>query len=242
MPQPPPLQLNQLTLPDEQSARVDTLTYARRSGELANLLLSEDSLATPIFIWACSVFDPSWLDPKDPWDVATVRMELADHLGVDRGKVPHDAVNRLMAARDIVTTNRFYESVHAFVALTNVLAGDTPDADLSSVTPEECAWAVTEARFLHPPDSGYGFEVKSFLRHLLEHEGYQITPRSMMQAVGDLNTNMPGSSALTLVRHVDQKVQQLLLDLRAQLEKLPLRDVSIEPVLEKVKTAILGLQ
>lgn len=238
----PPLQLDQIPTLNEGSARVDSLQYARRSGELADLLLGEDALATPIFLWACSTFDPEWLDPKDPWDVATVRMELADTLGIERDKVPHDAVNRLLAARDIVTTNRFYESVHSFVALTNVLAGDTPDADLSSVTPEECAWSVTESRFLHPPDNGYGFEVKSFIKNLLQHEGYQITPRSLTPAVGDFNTTTPGSSALTLVKHVDQKVAALLMDLKSQLEILPVRNLTVEPVLEKVRFALRQLQ
>lgn len=86
------------------------------------------------------------------WDPMTVHHEVQDDFGVT---LPGPLLDRLMAAVAVATTDRFRTSLPDFVALCNVLSGDSFDpTEFDPADAAECAWGVTEALLLDPPDDG----------------------------------------------------------------------------------------
>lgn len=117
----------------------------------------------------------------DPWDPYTLELEYHSTCGV---QLSPTALDRLMAAISIVTSDDFFQSAARFVPLANVLSGDDFDPQVFDMAdPEESSWAVVEALMLHPPDqdkdagSVFSEEVKGYLGLMLREYGYMTPPR-----------------------------------------------------------------
>ena len=229
-PQAPPLMT--LVPPFDQFGRRDAV-YDRGAGtNLKDLLLGEDSFATVLFLWASDHWDADWLD----WGFEAIHLELATEWGVDPEDLSSGPADRLLAAREIVTTNRFLHSERSFVALANVLSGDTPDSDLSSLSVAEAAWAVTEAAILHPVE-GWGEDVKVAVGRLLDDEDYPLVPRALRPLAGDRRNPHGGELAAAKSDEVDRTVAHLLTDLSRDVARLPLRSGDPATVLREINAA-----
>jgi hypothetical protein len=219
------------------------------------LLEDRDTFATVLFILALDTFGPECLhDPDDPdrgpWHATTFNSMIEQHFGV---KLPKCNLDKIMAACTIVTTDLFFKNVDRFIVLANVLAGD--EFDPSTFEPAdsvECAWAITEALLLDPPDADdpepFGDDVRRYIGFVLRDEGYITPPDVLKIAIGnDLASKVRYDFAddpemfsgiyatqQEKTQEVESTLRACLLDLREQLTALHLRDGTTAEVIKRL--------
>jgi len=112
------------------------------------------------------------------WDPATIVLELEEEFDI---KLPQLAMDKLLTAIQILTTDRFFKSLPDFVAFCNVLGGDTFDPrTFDPADAEEVAWGITEAMLISPPDESdpepFTDEIRAYIGAVLDQEGILNAP------------------------------------------------------------------
>ena len=112
------------------------------------------------------------------WDPTTITLEVEEEFDVD---LPQLSFDKLMAAIQIMTTDRFYRSLPDFIAFCNVLGGDTYDPNTwDPADAEEVAWGITEALLLYPPEESqsepFTDEIRAYIGAVLDSEGLVNPP------------------------------------------------------------------
>lgn len=151
----------------------------------AGVVTSTDVYATTMLVWAMDRIGPEVV--TGDWHPSTVREECNDALG---RPVPQHSFDRLMAAITILTTDSFGTSVPDFINLCNVLSGSPFDPGVfDPADPDECAWGVTEAIMLSPPEPGESLlspEVEAYVVETLKAYGYLTAPAALSDVDGQL--------------------------------------------------------
>jgi hypothetical protein len=116
------------------------------------------------------------------WDPTTISMEIEDEFDVD---LPQLALDKLMVAIQILTTDRFYKSLPDFISFCNVLSGDPYRPDMwDPADAEEVAWGVTEALLIYPPEDDdaepFTDEIRAYIGAVLDSEGL-INPPDILR-------------------------------------------------------------
>jgi hypothetical protein len=131
------------------------------------------------------LFHDEYYDPKDPpgsncytWHPATILLEVRDDFGVE---LPRPSFDRLMAGIHLVTSDAFYKNLPTFIEVANVLSGGLYDPttwDPADAT--ECAWGITEALLLGPPDDEdeepFADPIRAYVGAVLDREGILDPP------------------------------------------------------------------
>lgn len=214
-------------------------------------------LATPLFIL--------WLDtyvlPEDDeernevlnWDPETVLLELEEDHHV---KVPQANLDKILAAREVFTSDRFFKDLRDFVDLCNVLSGDTFDpTSLDPADAVECAWGITEAMLLNPPDDDenpFADEIVGYVGMVCREEGI-LSPPDVLR-IGDLKDRTAeilsawadDAETVAEVKRVaaartadlTQTVRERLTLLVRQIEALPLVHGDASRLVEKMVRAV----
>jgi len=106
----------------------------------------------------------------------TIRVESEEDFGI---QWPQANFDRLMAGVALVVTDNFYNNLPDFIELCNILSGSpaTPGV-FYPADAAECAWGVTEALLLSPPDGEEAFtdEIRSYIGKVVEMEGIMSPP------------------------------------------------------------------
>lgn len=168
-------------------------TTAGNPIEAAKALLQDrDTYATVLFVLAVDAFGPECLfDPDDPgrgpWHASTFRSMIEQRFGV---KLPKCNLDKIMAAATICTTDLFFTNLDRFIVLANILAGDEFDpSEFEPADPVECAWAITEALLLDPPDEEnpepFSDDVRRYIGFVLKEDGFVTPPDVLRIAIGD---------------------------------------------------------
>lgn len=137
----------------------------------------DDAMGLPLLTMTLAHFGPEVLS----WAPATIAMEIKSEFGVDCHPIAFD---RLMAAIQVYTSNAFYVSLPDFCKLCLCFAGEPndyfPDAG-------DCAWGVTEAMLISPPDSDQPFtdEIRAYIGEVLNQEGILNPPDVLRIALRD---------------------------------------------------------
>ncbi len=136
--------------------------------------LSDQSYATTLVICFIDTYGTEGLD----WDPMTIRKEIEEDFSV---KISNTAFNKLMAGINIVTTDQFYSSLPDFIDLCNILDGDILDPKLfDPADPSECAWGITEALFMSPPDEGdenpFSQDIVGYIAEVCKSHGINNPP------------------------------------------------------------------
>lgn len=157
----------------------------------AATVLSPEAFGTTLLVWALDRLGPHLInpaDPDDPPDPAVIRAECEEALG---RPLPNASFDRLMAAREVTTSDAFRTSVPDFSELCNVLCGAPFDpTTFEPPEPVEIGWAVTEAALLDSPDPGETYlspEVVGFIAHTLKGHGFLTAPTCLSAAAGELS-------------------------------------------------------
>lgn len=225
------------------------------------LLSDPDTFATTMLVIAVETWGMDCLqDDEDrergPWHASTFRSMLEQHYGV---KLPKCNLDKLMAAITIVTTDLFFKNADRFIVLANILSGDEFDPNQFEIADSvECAWAVTEALLLDPPDHDnpepFSDDVRRYIGFVLKDEGYVTPPDVLKIAIGedlaskvryDFTDDPEMFSGIHSVQQgkkqdVETVLRESLLELKNQLTALPLREGSTDEF-EKRIDALLKL-
>lgn len=142
-------------------------------------LRSPEAFATPLLLLVLDRLGPECLG----WHPETLRMEIRDEFGVEPSEGNFD---RIMTAIAVVTTDVFFKNLPRFIHLANVLAGGEfqPDS-FEPADASECAWAVTEALILDPPEEKDPFsdDIRRYLGIVLRNEGIISPPDILRLAI-----------------------------------------------------------
>jgi hypothetical protein len=125
------------------------------------------------------------------WDPATVVMEVEEEFDVD---MPQCAIDKLMAAINILTSDSFYTNLPDFVMLCNVLSGDTYRPDMfDPADSAEVAWGLTEGLLISPPDDQenepFSDEIRAYIGAVLDTEGIINAPDILQIALRQANVS-----------------------------------------------------
>lgn len=219
-----------------------------------------DMLATPLFVL--------WLDnyvvgeePEEQkrvmeWDPETIRLEIEDDFQV---KVPQPVLDKIYTAREIVTTDRFFRVLADFIDFCNILSG-TATFDPTVFDPadaSECAWGITEALILSPPeedemDNLFSEEIVAYVAHVIDDEG-MIRPPDVLR-IGNLKDRVEKISGawsddpemynaiwdrdIAKTDDINRMIRERLRLLVNQLEGLPLVRGKTDNVVEKLLRVI----
>lgn len=215
---------------------------------LRQILTGEDTFATTMLVWTIEQFGLESLQ----WHPLTLRMELEE---TNNLRLPKANFDKLMAAITIVTTDYFFKDVSRFVQLANILSGDDfqPD-EFDPADSAECAWAVTEALLLSPPDEEdpepFSDDVRRYLGIVLKEEGYVTPPDVLRLAIGadfteqvryDFTDDPEMFQAIHEVQQdktkdVENLIRANLSGLLGQLQALPLREGSTTELVTRLRS------
>jgi len=123
------------------------------------------------------------------WDPETIQMEIAENFGVT---LPKSNFNKLMAAVEIVTTDRFYRSLDDFIRLCNALYNGTVNIEeFDPADAGEISWGITEALLLWPPDQAdenpFDEKILGYIGQATHDEGIMMPPDVLRLGLGDVN-------------------------------------------------------
>ena len=112
------------------------------------------------------------------WDPATMALEIEEEFDVD---LPQLALDKLIVAIQILTTDRFFKRLPDFIAFCNVLDGDPFQPDtFDPADAEEVAWGITEALLISPPEDNdpepLTNEIRAYIGSVLDGEGILNPP------------------------------------------------------------------
>lgn len=144
-----------------------------------SLFLKADATASPLFIaWLdMAVSDKDDINDVLDWDPETVSQELHDEFKV---AIPRINFHKIMACKELVRTDHFYKHLPSFISLCNVLSGTTLNTEeFDPADSEECAWGITEALLLCPPediDNAFSDDIVDYVSKVLSSEGYLTAP------------------------------------------------------------------
>lgn len=139
---------------------------------------SRDTFATVLLTVFLDRFGTEALE----WDPATIALELEDEFDI---KLPQLALDKLLVAIQILTTDRFFKSLPDFIDFCNVLGGAQYRPDMwDPADAEEVAWGVTEALLISPPDESdqepFADEIRAYIGAVLDSEGL-INPPDILR-------------------------------------------------------------
>jgi hypothetical protein len=112
------------------------------------------------------------------WDPATITLEIEEEFDVDLSRL---ALDKLMVAIHLLTTDRFFKSLPDFIAFCGVLNGDFyQPTTFDPADAEDVAWGVTEAMLIAPPDETdpepFTNEIRAYIGSVLDSEGLINAP------------------------------------------------------------------
>jgi hypothetical protein len=118
------------------------------------------------------------------WTPQTIFQELWDDFGVD---LPDQNRDQLVVGINLLTSDDFYQRLPYFIQACNVLAGSELSDAFDKADAQECAWGITEASLLVPPDNArepFAPAIQQYLRHVLEEAGLRRLPPTFAELVG----------------------------------------------------------
>lgn len=151
------------------------------STPIRNLLANPETYTTPLLAIVLETFGTEALE----WTPETIFLELKDHFQVD---LPKQNKDQITIGCSLLLSDDFYRRLSKFIPICNVLSGSelTPYFDKAGAA--ECAWGVTEAALLAPPDdpqNAFDPEICYYLGSVLKEEGIKQPPRVLQMALSD---------------------------------------------------------
>lgn len=112
------------------------------------------------------------------WTPEMLRTETEQDFGFSWDDTLFD---RLMAGIVLLVTDRFYKSLPDFVELCNILAGEAMQPGVfAPADVSECAWGITEALLLAPPEEDdpepFTEDIRGYVGEMLKLEGILSPP------------------------------------------------------------------
>lgn len=205
---------------------------------------NDDAYATSLV----TVFIDTYTSEALAWHPSAIKQQIEEDFP---GTVSRLCFDRLMAGITLLTTNYFYRRVSVFIEVCNVLSGDTFDpTEFDPADSAECAWGITEAMLIHPPDEPEPFssEIRAYIGAVLNSEGFVSAPdvlrigthANLRENVGEVFTDDPSMFAAIYQTQngkkaeIESLLRSNLNDLMDQLRNLRLENGNVENVLRRI--------
>jgi hypothetical protein len=125
------------------------------------------------------------------WDPATIVLEVEEEFSVD---LPQAAIDKLITAINILTSDAFYNNLPDFIVFCNILSGDTYRPDMfDPADSAEVAWGITEALLIAPPEDSstgpFSDEIRGYIGAVLDSEGIINAPDVLQIAIRRANVS-----------------------------------------------------
>lgn len=121
------------------------------------------------------------------WAPQSIRHQLSDDFGA---RISDATIGRIMAGIHLITSDEFYHNLPTFNDLCVVLAGEPHRIDMFvPASAAACAWGITEALLLSPPDQNdkepFDDEIRAYISKALHDEGILTAPDILRIALHD---------------------------------------------------------
>jgi len=219
---------------EKEASTPNSAMVAQRA--LGVLLRQQSSYGSVLFLGLCDIWGPEWLD----YEPKTVQLELRDTFGFD---IDPDQFDKIMAARQVVTTDFCFKELPAFITCINALSGDGCDTPFAQpIEPGDLAWSVLEMVLLYPPNGNEQFseEIIGFMEETLRWQGIQGVPQALIQFLPEATWdetlgNDPDGMELVMGRlaEINEEVVSNMRAWRFQLSRLRLVNGSVKGLLER---------
>jgi len=184
------------------------------------------------------------------WHPMTVRHEILDEFHV---LPPKHNLDKIYTGMGLLASNDFYRRLPVFIQYCNILGGGQFNpARLDLADADECAWGISEAVLLAPPDDTdepFSEEICYYVGGVLDEEGIRNPPDvlrigkwDIKPSYGELSMQDPmmfqmeheaqteeGEQIKTMLR---QRLDQLL----REVSSLPLENGNTSDLLEKMQS------
>jgi len=211
---------------------------------------SQTLLTTPAVI---GILDLYGLEAME-WLPETLRLEIQDDFQVP---LRDPLLSRVLTGFDLLTSDDFYKRLPDFVMHCNIMSGDSFNPTLwNPADAGECAWGITEALLLSPPedDEPFSEEIRAYVGSVLDAEGIVTAPDVLRIAVRsspdfDLglfadDPEMAGAIA-SMENSKTEDINQLILagikTIAEQLQRLPLQNGKADNILQKMQQMFMTL-
>lgn len=217
-----------------------------RQQRLRDLLTSDDSFATTLLVVLIDTYGTEALE----WSPETILMELKDDFAIQ--DFPQDNFDRMMAAIQVVTSDDFFKRLPSFIFLCNIFSGTNPD-QFDPADAKECAWGMTEALLLSPPEDENPFseEIRHYIGQVVDQEGIRTPPDLLRLGIRSTTSGQADFSDMSLeepsmfaaefqmqagkAKEIKQMVQANMTELFDQLESLPLKNGDTQKLLQRLR-------
>ncbi|MFA5573395.1 MAG: hypothetical protein WDA42_09850 [Candidatus Bathyarchaeia archaeon] len=159
------------------------------------VITDENSSGSVLFLLVYNVLSQDMIKNKqDPlemvnWDPDTFHDEIKEAFRIE---MPESNFNKMMAARELVASNTFWQSLPDFIMLCNALDSGTFDTRVfDAATMDEISWAVVEATLMWPPEQSsreeFADEIVAYIREVAAAEGLSKIPAVLKFAIPEDN-------------------------------------------------------
>lgn len=217
-----------------------------RQKTLRDRLFNDDTFTTVLLTIIVDTYGTEALS----WAPQTLLMELEDDFNV---RIPRLNVDKIVTGVNLLTSDDFFTRPPRFVQMCNVLAGSEMSRAFDKADAMECAWAMTEALLLVPPEDDEPFheEIRYYLGRVVDEEGIKEPPdllrlaiRSTPSGEADYSGMSLGDPMMFSVEHeiqadrskeIKEMLNRELQDLFDQLEGLPLQNGNTTGLLKRIQ-------
>ena len=217
----------------------------------ASLLTDDDSYGTTLLAIVMDHYGTEALQ----WAPETLKMQLEEDFAIE---VPESNFNRLMAAISVVTSDDFYRRLPRFIQICNALADANVSPDVfDPADSKECAWGLTEALMLSPPDprvdDPFTEEIRYYIGAILDNEGIRNPPDLLKLGIRSPQGEEEEPDTLSMTdpdifkfeydqqlgksQEISQMVKANLNEMFAQLSSLQLENGNTDKLAQKISKA-----
>lgn len=221
---------------------------------LRDLLDNTETYATVLMAIVLSEYGTEALE----WAPETLFMELVDDFKTNLPRLNKD---KLVIGFTLLTSDDFYRRVSRFIQICNVLSGSAMSTDFDKADAMECAWGITEALLLSPPEEDeeepFSEEIRHYIGQILDSEGIQNPPDVLRLAISDrqqssndLEETIPTDDPMMFAQaygvradrnaQITEMLHENIRELLDQLELLPAVQSGGGNTLQRMRKALRG--
>ena len=235
--------------PTTSSERTLSRVPVNPAHTIRQVLTDEESYSTTLVTILIDTYGTEALE----WHPATIKQQLEGDFNIQLPQFAHD---RIMAAVTLLTTDFFYQAVDKFIDLCNVLGGSEFDpGTFDPADSYECAWGITEALLLSPPEEEeepFSDDIRRYIGFVLHDEGF-VTPPDVLKIAldGDFADQVRYDLAddpemfegvyqmqADKTGEVTTMIKENLTELMQQLQSLPLTNGDTSDLVNKLRGAM----
>lgn len=219
---------------------------------IRQLLESEDTYATVLLVILIDYYGTDFIQ----WHPETIKSEIEADFGV---QLPRLAFDKIMAGCVVLTNDSFFRNAQSFIHVCNVFSGSPFNPEVfDPADPYECAWGMSEALLLVPPEEEnaepFSDEVRSYIGQVLNEWGYVTAPDILSIALDNNWTDQvtydfadDPEMFSAIYKNQDEKSEEInatikenLLELFSQLRSVPMQNGSTESIGNKIFEQLKG--